>query len=470
MNPFLAIVALAVSHTYYVNPGGSDANDGLTPEKPWKTVAKVNATAFAPGDQILFARGGNWRESLKASSSGAAGKPIVYAAYGDGTAKPTFWGSEILNNANFKAGGTCPISSSVAAVLANHEFLKPDSWSWANNTLTITGADPGMDGRVYTACVRVDPVHSNGKDHLIFRDLKTDESADARDGYGFRVMGSDDVWLEDCEAWHAGRHHFGTINSTHFTGLRLRCASAMPNCPGGATFYVSYSDASRKGDTHQWIDCTGSNFENPGQRSYQIFYNHGEGLGPILIQNMISHGGMLSCGSSANAPVTIKGGSVEDATLEVFGDHAHVDGLTVKGNGGIDNFSSDGLFENLLILVEPKNGGPTGYGSGVLMRESAKRNTVRFSTILIGDGPCVKVLAANSQTRLAGNILLSKKQPFDGEVMAEQNFTAGNPMLGPDFAPLPGSPVIGAAKIESPANDHARHNRPSPASVGAFEP
>lgn len=376
----------------------------------------------------------------------------------------------LSRNAEFREGGTYPIATPVASLLANHEFLKPDVWSWVNNTLTIKGADPRTDGRIYTACVRVDPVHSNGKDHLIFRDLKTDESADARDGYGFRVMGGDDIRLEDCEAYHAGRHHFGTINSTNFVGLRLRCAKAMPNCPGGATFYVSFSDPSRKGDTHQWINCSASGFDNPGQGNYQIFYNHGEGLGPILIQNMISHGGKLSVGSSAAAPVTIKGGLIEDATLEVFGDHARVDGLTIKGNGGVDSFGSDAIFENLLILAEQKNGGPTGYGSAMLLRDGANRNTVRFSTILSGHAVCVKVLGAASQNRLGGNILISRKAVIEGDVFAEQNFTAADPMLSPDFHPKPGSPVIKAAKLDAPTTDHTGRKRPSPASVGAFEP
>jgi hypothetical protein len=457
MNLLLAAVALL--DTYHVSPEGNDANDGRSTAKAWKTLAKVNATPFAPGDQILFARGGEWRESLKASSSGGPGKPIVFAAFGKG-AKPKFWGSDVVT---VGADGSARVATPVAALLADHQFLPPGSWSWASGVLT---AKPGA----YTACVRVDPVHSNGRNHLVFRDLVADESADARDGYGFRVMGSDDVRLEDCEAYRAGRHHFGTINSTNFVGLRLKCALAMPACPGGATFYVSFSDPSRKGDSHQWIDCSAERFENPGQRNYQVFYDHGEGLGPVLIQNMVSRGGMFSVGSSSTAPITVRGGLIEDATLEIFGDHVHIDGLTLKGNGGVDNFSSDGLFENLLVQVEPKNGGPTGYGAGILMRDGARRNTIRYSTVLLGDAPCVKILGAGSQTRVAGNILVSKKQTLDGEAAAEQNFTSGDPALTSEFTPKPGSPVIGAGKTDHPATDHAGRKRPSPCSLGAFEP
>ena len=450
---------LLLADIYHVSPQGNDANDGRSPGKAWKTVAKVNATAFSPGDQVLFARGGEWRESLKAGSSGAPGRPVVFAAYGTG-AKPKFWGSDVVT---VGADGTARVATPVAALLADHQFLAPGSWRWADGVLH---ARPGT----YTACVRVDPVHSNGKNHLIFRDLVADESADTRDGYGFRVMGSDDVRLEDCEAYRAGRHHFGTINSTNFVGLRLKCAVAMPGIPGGATFYVSFSDPSRKGDTHQWIDCSGERFENPGQRNYQVFYDHGEGLGPILIQNMTSRGGMLSIGSSSTAPITIRGGLIEDATLEIFGERVHVDGLTIRGNGGVDNFSSDGLFENLLIAVAPKNGGPTGHGAAVLLREAARRNRIRYSTLAIDNGPCIKVLGPAAETKILANLLLTKQAAVEGDGTMEQNFTSGDPKLDDDFTPKPGSPVIGAGKVDAPATDHAGRKRPSPASLGAFEP
>jgi hypothetical protein len=448
---------LLLADAYYVSPGGDDAKDGRSPATAWKTAAKVNSATFAPGDQILFARGGEWRESLKVSSSGAPGKPIVYAAYGSGP-KPKFWGSDLVKNG-------ASIATPVAALLVNQEFLPADAWSWSNNTLSLRDPPKG----VVSACVRVDLVHSNGKNHLVIRDLVADESADVRDGYGFRVMGSDDVRLEDCEAYRAGRHHFGAINSTNVVGLRLRCGVAMPNIPGGATFYISFSDASRKGDTHQWIDCVAERLENPGQRNYQCFYDHGEGLGPILVQNMLSRGGMMSIDSTATRALTVKGGLIEDATLEVFGSNAHVDGLAIRGNGGVDSFGSDGVFENVLVAVEPKNGGPTGHGAGILFRDGAKRNSVRFSTVSVGDGAAVKILGAASQTRLAGNVLLSKKQAVDGEAASELNVTA-DPMLGPDFTPRPGSPLIGAGRIEHPASDHAGRKRPSPCALGAFEP
>jgi hypothetical protein len=44
--------------TYYVDAtNGNDANTGLSEVTPWKTIAKVNASRFYPGNRILIKRG-----------------------------------------------------------------------------------------------------------------------------------------------------------------------------------------------------------------------------------------------------------------------------------------------------------------------------------------------------------------------------------------------------------------------------
>jgi hypothetical protein len=86
------LTGAARAATYYVDAStGIDTNDGLTPGTAWKTVGKVNGSTFAAGDQILFKRGQVWNESLVPPSSGASGNPIVFDAYGTGTA-PTLTG------------------------------------------------------------------------------------------------------------------------------------------------------------------------------------------------------------------------------------------------------------------------------------------------------------------------------------------------------------------------------------------
>jgi len=76
----------AFATSYYVSNSGADGNSGTSVSTPWKTLAKVNGTTFAAGDTIYLQRGGVWNEQLIPSSSGSAGNPISFDAYGTGPA------------------------------------------------------------------------------------------------------------------------------------------------------------------------------------------------------------------------------------------------------------------------------------------------------------------------------------------------------------------------------------------------
>jgi hypothetical protein len=72
---------------YYVSNSGSDSNNGVSTNSPWKTVAHV--VAFEPslraGDCVLFQRGGVWSEELKISNvHGTQTNPITFGNYGTG--------------------------------------------------------------------------------------------------------------------------------------------------------------------------------------------------------------------------------------------------------------------------------------------------------------------------------------------------------------------------------------------------
>src|SRR5438128_12701832 len=60
----LMLANAATATTYYVDPAGSNANDGLSPATPWRTLLKVGISSFQPGDSILFKRDGVWNEWL----------------------------------------------------------------------------------------------------------------------------------------------------------------------------------------------------------------------------------------------------------------------------------------------------------------------------------------------------------------------------------------------------------------------
>lgn len=74
---------------YYISPNGDDANEGKTPETPFRTTERIRELDLQPGDAVLFERGGLWR--VKSSVSLCGG--VRYGAYGNG-AKPVLYGSE----------------------------------------------------------------------------------------------------------------------------------------------------------------------------------------------------------------------------------------------------------------------------------------------------------------------------------------------------------------------------------------
>ncbi len=79
-----ALSAAAQQKTYFVSPSGNDAASGLSIAQAWKSLDKVNATVFQPGDKILFEGGKTWYGQLDLKGSGTAEAPILLASYGEG--------------------------------------------------------------------------------------------------------------------------------------------------------------------------------------------------------------------------------------------------------------------------------------------------------------------------------------------------------------------------------------------------
>lgn len=86
----IAALTILMSHTlfaatYYVDSqAGADTNSGLSPMTSWKTLRRIDAEQFRPGDRILFQSGDRWQGQLAPRESGAVGRPIVFDRYGEG--------------------------------------------------------------------------------------------------------------------------------------------------------------------------------------------------------------------------------------------------------------------------------------------------------------------------------------------------------------------------------------------------
>jgi hypothetical protein len=71
-------LAASTGQTFYVSPGGSDANAGNQPA-PWRTIQRA-LDRLKPGQRALV-RAGTYREDLEFSRAGTAAAPITVEAY-----------------------------------------------------------------------------------------------------------------------------------------------------------------------------------------------------------------------------------------------------------------------------------------------------------------------------------------------------------------------------------------------------
>lgn len=82
---FILSGTLSAATIYYIdNLSGKDQYSGLSPEKAWQSLDRVNEQTFMPGDIILFRSGGFWQGQLAPKGSGEVGRPIVIDRYGEG--------------------------------------------------------------------------------------------------------------------------------------------------------------------------------------------------------------------------------------------------------------------------------------------------------------------------------------------------------------------------------------------------
>lgn len=393
---------------YYVSPDGSDDNDGLSVNSPWASVNKVNETLYDPGTQILFERGGEWREQLVASSSGAEGMPIVYGAYGEGT-RPTFYGSDILPNDNFEfvegTSSTYRVSGyeEIHSVFINQEWMRsstlisgtsnvqsninyvnntPNTWYHDGTDLYVntSGTNPNVDGNQYTGVTRGTTVVSFEQSHLVFQDMIADETAEFGAGYGFQVSRGTDIKILNSDSYRAAKHSFGAIDVDDFVGENLYATNLMPDQgTGGATGYVTFACCENKGSTqvtNTWRNVT---FENPNG-NYSAFIVHGDSVELLRLENITAiDSGISIKPEGVDQRVEIIGGTLHNDRLRLQGDNTLVDGLTITGDEGYIRIDGD---QNTIQNVKMINVKPTNSLKGAIV-DIGFENDILFNQIIL---------------------------------------------------------------------------------------
>jgi hypothetical protein len=76
---------LATAADYHLDcAGGNDSQDGRAPARAWRNIGHANQQPLQAGDRLLLKRGTVCAGTLSPQGSGAPGRPIVLAAYGEG--------------------------------------------------------------------------------------------------------------------------------------------------------------------------------------------------------------------------------------------------------------------------------------------------------------------------------------------------------------------------------------------------
>jgi hypothetical protein len=180
-----------INAIYYVSVvSGDDANAGTSPRTAWKTLAKVNATTFSPGDRILFKSGSSWTGQLWPKGSGTERRPIVIGNYG-GEAKP------VINGAGH---------SEDAVLIKNQEY-----WEINNLEITNTGPTPGPRRGVHLVAENFGDVHHIYLHGLTIHDVNGADDDKVNGGINYSSIGDSkpsrfvDLRIEDNRIFHVDR-------------------------------------------------------------------------------------------------------------------------------------------------------------------------------------------------------------------------------------------------------------------------
>jgi hypothetical protein len=177
--------------TYYVDSiAGNDDNSGTTPANAWKSLAKVNATTFLPGDRILLKSGSAWKGQLWPKGSGVDGRPITVDMYGGGV-RPVIQGSGLVED---------------AVLLKNQEY-----WEIQNLEITNTGSTPSIRRGVHVALEGYGEAHHICIRSLTIHDVNGIDKEKVDGGIDYTCSGERkpsrfvDLRIENNEIYHVDR-------------------------------------------------------------------------------------------------------------------------------------------------------------------------------------------------------------------------------------------------------------------------
>jgi hypothetical protein len=150
-SPMLAISQGPVGTTYYVDPAGSDSNNGTSLSTPWQDFTPLANLTLQPGNQVLLKRGSSWNQELVINGQGTAGNFITIGAYGSG-ARPQICRTGdiadramLLNNPSYVSVNSLEVCNAGAGIVVFYNNVY-DQQSVYFNDILAHGFDGIYDG------------------------------------------------------------------------------------------------------------------------------------------------------------------------------------------------------------------------------------------------------------------------------------------------------------------------------------
>ena len=394
--------AIESPHAYYLDSStGDDSNSGLSPSSAWRTIGRVNSTPLVPGDSVYFRRGGIWRETLQPDKGGAPGRPVTFAAYGNGPA-PIITGSDVVEGWSL-----------------SRQSIYRARCSKPNNVYVDGG--PGW-GLTRACCL---PWESCARSGLCATGPMT-----AGSWYWNPATSALYVWLEDGSnpAKHtveAATRIYG-MNATANAGEKgdiIVEGLAFERTGGyGIYFYSNAND--RKGPAgviirNNTVRQTGTGQIDGGEYYNAIHFDEHVELNtaPEFIGNTIAYsGGHGNAINSQNADrAQIIGNRAEHFNHNGF-DTKHSASVVIRGNLAHDGTETNGIYQeycaNGLIennLVYNLSGTVPGRGSGIQIDAGCSGTTIlgnSISNVLTGIYLVTPATARNNVVSGAGHAAL----------------------------------------------------------------
>jgi Right handed beta helix region len=179
------------SAIYYLDSrDGDDSHAGTNSTTPWKSLEKVNATTFRPGDRILLKSSSTWQGQLWPKGSGVEGQPIKIGTYGKGV-KPVINARGLFED---------------AVLLKNQEY-----WEIEGLEITNTGAERAVRRGVHLALENFGEAHHIYLRNLTIHDVNGVDNVKPNGGIHYTCDGDKkpsrfiDLRIENNDIYHVDR-------------------------------------------------------------------------------------------------------------------------------------------------------------------------------------------------------------------------------------------------------------------------